>query len=693
MRTVKPSKAPTPCTLTPLALAVLLAVLQPAPAPAKEARTEEVIFTATRTEHQVQDVPSSVAVIGAEALEENPVVGIADMLRDIPGVEVFDQSVPGAKRVQIRGESGARVLILIDGQKISEQKSMDGAAMLIDPNRIERIEVVKGPASILYGSEAIGGVVNIITKKGGDRPVAVETSLTYDSSTDGFAEYLSLFGRVNGFNYRLSGVYSDQGDRRTPDGRLDDTSYMSRDLSLFLGYDLDKASFGAGYEEYWSNVNARPSSDILGGTLYHFDLDLPLWERKKLSGFAELRDLNPLLSRLRIDLFRQEVDKELINTIGVRPSPMMTIDQEQTTRNEQLSWGGTMQADLLPHADHHLIVGYDLNVDDLDAVTDIDQMTIRTDPVPVRIPSFSSFEYDANADSHAAYLQDEWSLPAGFTLTLGARQTWVRTELSGTSNPALQPESRSDSHPVFSAGLTWQGLENTTLRALFSQGYRFPNLQQLYIGTVHGGADPTYPNPDLDPETSNNYEAGIRYDNGSLDLDLAAFLSQAEEYITTRAVVGGRQFTNVDEAKTHGVELSLGYSFREIGLRPYLNATWMQRRYEAGTFSTWDTGQPAFMGRVGLRYDRDLADYGFGLFADLYARAATDADERYSDGTTKHHESWQTLNLALGAKFGEERRQYLTLNLLNIMDQAYTTASDTLESPGFHAVVKLGLSF
>ena len=126
-------------------------------------------------------------------------------------------------------------MILIDGQKISEQKSMDGAALLIDPSRIERLEVIKGPASILYGSEAIGGVVNIITKKGGPKPVSVEGSLTFDSSTDGFTEYLSVFGGVGGFSYRASGSYNDQGDRRVPGGTLSDTSYMSRDTSVLVG--------------------------------------------------------------------------------------------------------------------------------------------------------------------------------------------------------------------------------------------------------------------------------------------------------------------------------------------------------------------------------------------------------------------------------------------------------------------------
>ncbi|WP_462328125.1 TonB-dependent receptor plug domain-containing protein, partial [Desulfobaculum sp.] len=217
---------------------------------------EGMTVTATKAERDLKDVPASVSVLTQEDIRRSPANTVGDLLQDIPGVEVFDQSLAGAKRIMMRGESGSRVLILIDGQKISEQKSMDGAALLIGADRIERIEVIKGPASVLYGSEAIGGVVNIITKKGGDRPLQGETSLTYDSSTDGVASYLSLFGSSKGFNYRLSGTWTDHGDRRTADDTLDDSSFMNRDLSAFLSYDWDKVTVGGGYESYWSNINS-----------------------------------------------------------------------------------------------------------------------------------------------------------------------------------------------------------------------------------------------------------------------------------------------------------------------------------------------------------------------------------------------------------------------------------------------------
>ena len=85
------------------------------------------------------------------------------------GVRINNDGGQGIKRAKIRGEDAFRSLVMIDGQKISEQKSMSGSPILIDPAMVERIEVIKGPASVLYGSDAIGGAINIITKKGGTK--------------------------------------------------------------------------------------------------------------------------------------------------------------------------------------------------------------------------------------------------------------------------------------------------------------------------------------------------------------------------------------------------------------------------------------------------------------------------------------------------------------------------------------------
>ena len=265
----------------------------------EEIETEKVVVTATRTEKNIMDLPTSMSVVDEKDIDRTGTNSTPELLRDIPGVFLFDNAASGAKRLMIRGESGSRVLIMIDGQKVSEQKSMDGAPIFIAPEDIERIEVIKGPASVLYGSEAIGGVVNIITKKGGDKPVGLTLSGTYDSSTDGFSEYASVFGTFKGFSYRLSGNYSDNDNRETPKGELDTSAYEFKDENVFLGYDWEKISIGANYQRYESEIEVHTTPDTISPPLTAFQLDLPEWDREKYGIFFEARDLSDFLVKTR----------------------------------------------------------------------------------------------------------------------------------------------------------------------------------------------------------------------------------------------------------------------------------------------------------------------------------------------------------------------------------------------------------
>ncbi|MDR1489452.1 MAG: TonB-dependent receptor plug domain-containing protein, partial [Desulfovibrio sp.] len=299
---------------TPAAQPAATPAAQPAE-PAAEPPAEpvrEVVVTATRVEREAFDVPSSIAIVNQKQLQREPRGTIAEQLQDIPGVEVTDGGMGGgAKRVRIRGESAARVLILIDGMKISEQKSMDGSMIMIDSLNVERIEVIKGPASVLYGSEAIGGVVNIITKKGGTRPIQATLATTFDSSNDSVTPYISLYGSYEGFNYRVSGDYVDANDKRGGSGRIDNTSYMQRNISAYLDYTWEHGKIGAGYDQFWSSINI-PGADSGGARV---ELDLPRWERERYYAFLELNQISDYLQKIKLTGFMQKMRKDFVNDI------------------------------------------------------------------------------------------------------------------------------------------------------------------------------------------------------------------------------------------------------------------------------------------------------------------------------------------------------------------------------------------
>ena len=641
----------------------------------------KIVVTATRTEKDLQKVPASVSIVEEEEIRRKGYTNVADILQDIPGVEVFDQSLAGAKRINIRGESGARVLILIDGQKITEQKSMDGAPLLIDPAIIERIEVVKGPASVLYGSEAIGGVVNIITKKGGDRLVQGSMDVTYNSSNNGLTESLSLYGGVNGFHYRVTGSKSDLDDRETPDGTIDGSDSESKSGSVFLGYDKDKFSVGASFEIYDSEVDSPPTT--MNGI--PFDLNLPEWSRKKGSMFVDYKNINNIIKKIHFDAYVQETNKDFEQRMTINMGPMSVL-RSLDTYNEQKTYGANTQIDLTPTDNHYIILGHSYTKDSLDADS-------VTNLIPAVLPGYPSTKFhEASIDTNAVYIQDEWMLGEDFILTLGGRQTWISSELEDTDDKNSSTGEVSDNNAVFSAGITWSGVENLTLRGLASQGYRFPDLNKLFTGSSHGQT--TLPNQDLDPETSDNFEIGARFNNGALNIDLTAFMSYAEDYITINKIGENvYRFANIDEAKTHGIEAHLAYTIEPVNITPYVTGTWMKRKFKKPGFSTWDTNTPEFIGRMGLRFEKNVTKLNTLFWADTWIRAASEADDEASDGTITTADSWQTLNLGLGCELGKKRKVQLSLNLNNILDESYQTAQNALEEAGFHGVARVGVKF
>ncbi|SCY59055.1 TonB-dependent receptor [Desulfoluna spongiiphila] len=664
--------------------------------------TSEMKVTATRTERELSEIPSSLSVVTEKEIIRHGYTSVADILQDVPGVEIYDQSLSGAKRINIRGESGARVLIMIDGQKITEQKSMDGAPLLIDPNQVERIEVMKGPASVLYGSEAIGGAVNIITKKGGTRPIQASANVTYNSSTEGFEESLALYGSKDSFSYRINGTRSDQGDRETPSGTIEDSGSETTAGSAFFGYEVGKLTVGLNVEDYTSEIESPPT--VQDGT--PFDLHLPEWTRQKVGLTCDIKDLSTAVPKIHMDAYAQKTEKEFEQRMVVNMGRLGTYKHALDTYNDQKTYGANAQVDIVPAANHYLVAGYAYTHDTLDAEStqDFDDLGGRILPPPPMGPPGPSTDpvtttNDANMTTHALFLQDEWILPKDILLTFGGRQTWVESELEESNAPGAKVGSTTDSHPVFSGGLTWNGIKGLTLRGNISQGYRFPGLDKLFMGTNHGGRT-TLANPDLSPETSTNYEIGARYNSDTWGLDLAVFYNLADDYIHSTPVSGNiYTYDNVDKAKTHGVEASIDFTIVPLHLTPYASGAWMKRKFETEELSTWKTDTPELSGRFGLRYETNLATRPANVWADLWMRAATESELEQTDddnpgGTTLETKgSWQTLNIAFGSEFGKDRQYHVSLNLNNLLDESYQTARNTLEEAGFHAVARVGVSF
>ena len=217
---------------------------------------EEIVVTASRTKQRIFDSPASLSVIDETELARATVPGLAELIRDVPGVQVTDSGQPGLGRIRIRGEESRRTAILINSQEVTDHYEV-GTPLTLHPAMVERIEVMRGSGSVLYGSRALSGVVNFITRKGGTEPLQATVEGGYDSATDGYNSFASLYGNAAGFEYRLAGSKSDHDDRATPSGSMENTSYDNDSVYLYAGRGFGAQRLEYTYEKFSSSSKIK----------------------------------------------------------------------------------------------------------------------------------------------------------------------------------------------------------------------------------------------------------------------------------------------------------------------------------------------------------------------------------------------------------------------------------------------------
>ena len=674
---------------TALAAALSLSFCAFAAQAAETYKSEDVVVTASRVEQQLADVNMSVSVITSEQIQQDAgATTIADLLEStVPGIRVNNDGGQGIDRIKIRGENSFRTVVMIDGQRISEQKSMSGVPLLIDPSQVERIEVIRGPASVLYGSDAIGGAINIITKKGGTKPIEGSVSIGFNSSNNGKDGSAQIYGGTNGWKYRIGAAASANDNLDTPLGEMPNTDSKTKSANAFLSYDIDPnktvgVSFNYHDLEFMSADYTSPG----------FYVDVPEWERMRGAAFAEFKNISENFVRLRLDTAIESNKKQMQNHVVMFGPYMLDnfADNKLTTSsfNAQTDWQ-------IGNA-HYLIAGYEFSHDNLEAKSEAVGKVPSIVPGVGMVPtSYNKAEkYDGYQMRHAVFATMETTLAEDWVFNYGARYTWISNDIDIHNELAGIKDHRdgNDGKVVFNVGASYKGFENLALRANWSQGYRYPLLQELYIDTSMGSMGTTYANPDLKPETSDNFEIGARYSSGIIRVDAAIFYSDADDYITTVAIdENNSRYTNVGKAKTIGFELDAGVQLGDF--EPYTVLTILRREYEENGVETTKTGTPKVTARYGVRYN---TEYNGALWrADAYAvtQSATESlDVADPDAEVISYGGATTFNLTGGVSFGPDNVYSFDAGFYNIGDKAYQNNGAIYEA-GRHFAVKLNAKF
>ncbi len=558
--------------------------------------------TATRTSTDVFRTPSAVTVVGREDIRDRAPDTVTDLFRELPGLDVNGVG-PNQTRPTIRGQRGQRILLLEDGMRLNNtrrQQDFGELVGLVDVSIIERVEVVRGPASVLYGSDAIGGVVNLITKVPAENE-GLSGSVRYRYSTHdtqnkvegGFSGRSGRLGFVADATLREADAYDAPagsfGDIRLDDearvhdtGVEDESVYLHADFAAserqrvfakFERYRADEAGFG-----FVDPSDFAPELPLIR-ILYPFQTFA-----KYTLGYSGSSLGTALLDRLDATAYLQDNERRLdLNVeipLGPEAPPGASVDVHSENFTDIATFGLRIEGQKRPQARHLITYGLDLFRDDSEN-TDFSRTTILGFGPPIVEESERPQVPNATLRNLGLFLQDQLDLSPRATVILGIRYHDVRAATEVTPDFAGDPIEDTDRTVVAAANGVFELTDRVNLVGSIGRGFRAPNLVERFFDgpTPEGGAFQS-PNPDLEPETSLNVDLGVRLQQEHLYLEAFAFRNRIDEGIriapTGETVDGLAEFqnVNVDELLFRGVELS-GEVFPYGGLYAGGNYTWL----------------------------------------------------------------------------------------------------------------------
>ncbi len=640
---------------------------------------EEIVVTATRTEKLLQNSPYSVSVLSEDQLDLKPVDQLAELLREIPGIYLSDAGQAGQQRLRIRGEEGRRMAMLIDGQEFGDHREV-GVPLLIDPGEISRIELVRGPASVLYGPKAMGGVVNIITRKQSKGDFSARISTAVDSATNGVRVATSMGGVNPYFDWRLGYTNNKQQERETPAGAIENTAYESDSVSFSIGKVAESWDLRIRYQDFSSSSEVYVAPEIRFTLPFvDFGLDVPQRDRQKVSASYRLLPDTSWIDSVQLDAYRQSSERGFHSFPSLMFGPGLRNDTTIITDSELVSIGSNLQVNFVPGDRQELVAG-------IQYVSDrIDQIITRTSSIN-GLPGRTTLNTDqASQGTLAFYIQEEISLTKQWALLLGARYYQVEGELERSNRFDTLPDY-DDSELIKSFAVTYSPSDNITWRLNYSDGYIFPSLLNLTVGAFAGSS---YINPSitLKPETSRTMELGIRVNGDSMTLDVGAFATRAKNYIdhlfceTGDQCLGSRDkiYRNIGEANSQGIEIAAAYNFTNVSL--YSNLTWLSRELENESVKTKKSGIPKVIGSLGIKATRNLSKNLLEI--DIFSRFSSQTKERTLVRNTFLDEAYAGY-ATINANFNlvTPKHYKFALQLTNLADKKYSTGTENLFAKG-----------
>ena len=692
----------------------------------------EVVVSSLHQERQVKQVSMPMEVLNEPDAEALAAFSPAEALEQEPGIAMQSDGI-WATSVNIRGMNEQRIVALVDGNRIETATDLAAGLSMVDMSDLQRIEVIKGAASSIYGSGAMGGVVNFVTKTGqfASKPyVRGELSSSFQSVNEMVFRKLAIT-TGNDFGYlRASGMARNAADVKTPEGILPNSQFQDNNISLDAGLKpFENHTLEMEFQRFYAENVGIPGGAPFPGSA---EATYPEEKRTLYSAKYSIDKLLPSLNEFSVKYFHQYILRDVLikpNTPPQRSGNFRITPEKVTPGGQHYTDGLKMKTHWEFKDRHNIIAGIDLwqrelntqrekhirqeVLDDNEDPLDTIQIIRGEKPIP-----------ESKFGSGGIFLQDEFSLLDNLKLMVGGRYDLIRV----WNEQALDPEyliingERKDPPPnqritfkeqtvynkSWSAnlGMLHNLTEDVDLTLTLGRSFRSPDLEERYK-YIDLGNKVRIGDPGLQPENGYTVDAGFRVWKPEFNFRVNVFANRFSDMIVEKpgdytytyntGPLAGTQDTlpalinsNVDQALLYGFDMKMGL---QLTNRLVLHGT---ASFVRGEDTKNDQNLPLIPplnGRVGFKY-RFFKDLTVDVYSKHYGKQDKIAEgEKETPGYSIYSMAIYIrpvdLNLA---------KLKLTAGVENIINRAYRNHLSTNRGaitiePGRNVFLKAHLQF
>ncbi len=563
-----------------LVLILFCSLVFAAPSPADDKKNEEpavklqeIVVTATRDAQQIRKAPANVTVITAEEIEKSGATTVVEALEKLESIQFRTYSGNASQSlIDMRGFGGenpyGKTLIMLDGRRLNRTDMSSINWLQMSVNSIERIEVVRGPGSVLYGDAAIGGVINVITKKGEGKPVISASAMA--GSYGLHNERVGITGATGKWTYAVT------GENNVIDGYRDRSEYKALGGGFDVGcaaHDLFNVSLGASFNRVDYQLPGPLTKEQMEQNRRQYQPGVPWWASPSNDddGRDKFTNINFGIKSFWGSFGQMEVDflygrKDLQINMPDYPSFADTkadtygISPKYVLDREMFGFG------------NKLIVGVDYYNE-----------PYQKDFFTTRERTFKSSVADLEKESIGYYIRDEFSILKNLIFSAGYR--YERTKIEGKLNDIFVPANNFENEKKYisqsyEAGLTWLWGQKSKSFVKYATIYRIPFLDEIAYFNGGGGGFLTT----LEQEKGASMEVGTEYyPLENLKLGLSIYRINMEDEIEYVGIFPTGYNQNVGKTRHDGAEASLSYLWPKYFL-VYGNFTYHKATYENGQY-------------------------------------------------------------------------------------------------------------